>query len=134
MFKRFSSYTSFSRKEKSGLAVLLVLLLLLMAVKASMHLWVQPNTDKAREQRLREAWENYKNTQPIATEPLPDSINLNTADSATLVRLKGIGPVTAHKIIVRRSTLGPFTDINQLRELGSFSDTVFADLKRQLAL
>jgi DNA uptake protein ComE-like DNA-binding protein len=134
MFKRFSSYTSFSRKEKSGLAVLLVLLLLLMAVKASMHLWVQPNTDKDREQRLRQAWENYKNTQPIAAEPLPDSINLNTADSATLVRLKGIGPVTAHKIMERRTNIGPFTNFDQLRELGSFSDTAFAELKKKLTL
>lgn len=134
MFKRFSSYASFSRKEKSGLAVLLVLLLLLMGVKASMHLWVRPGSDKAQEKRLRQAWENYKNTQTAIAEPLPDNINLNTADSATLVRLKGIGPVTAHKIIQHRSNIGPFTDLSQLREIGSFSDTVFAELLMHLSL
>lgn len=134
MFKRISSYTSFTRKERNGLVVLLVLLLLLMGVKATMHLWVQPNMDKAKEEKLRQAWEIYKNTQPIAHEPLPDVINLNTADSATLVRLKGIGPVTAHNIIERRNTQGAFTDINQLHEVGSFPDTVFAELKKQLSL
>ena len=134
MFKRLNSYTFFSRKERNGLAVLLALLLVLMGIKATMHLWVRPNADKTREEKLRQAWEIYKNTQPIEALPLPDVININTADSTTLVRLRGIGPATAHKILLRRYTYGPFTNIDQLRETGSFSDTVFAELKKRLTL
>jgi hypothetical protein len=58
--------------------------------------------------------------------------DLNHADSATLVKLRGIGPKIAHKILVRRSTIGPFTDIDQLRELHRFPDEVFEKLVEEL--
>lgn len=134
MKDRLRSYTSFSSKEKAGLAVLLVLLLLLIGVKASMHLWVQPDMDRAQEERLLHAWEEYKATRPADAPPQQDIVNINTADSATLVQLKGVGPATAHKIVTRRISIGPFTDVEQLRETGSFSDTVFADLRRHVSL
>lgn len=60
------------------------------------------------------------------------TINLNTADSATLIGLRGIGPVLAHKIIARRTTVGPFTGYRQLRQLYPFPDSVFEQLKKQL--
>jgi len=41
-------------------------------------------------------------------------IDLNGVDSATLVRLRGIGPTLAHKIIDRRAALGGFVQHEQL--------------------
>jgi DNA uptake protein ComE-like DNA-binding protein len=66
--------------------------------------------------------------------PLPDKINLNTADSITLVRLPGIGPKLAHRILERRREIGPFKDVTQLREVYRFSDTVFNTLKQKLII
>jgi competence ComEA-like helix-hairpin-helix protein len=45
------------------------------------------------------------------------SININSADSLTLVRLKGIGPVLAARIIKYRESLGGYADVNQLKEI-----------------
>lgn len=44
-------------------------------------------------------------------------INLNSADSLTLVRLKGIGPVLAARILKYRESLGGYADVNQLKEI-----------------
>lgn len=44
-------------------------------------------------------------------------VNLNTADVRTLQTIKGIGPVTAQRIIDYRSSIGQFTSIDQLLEV-----------------
>lgn len=44
-------------------------------------------------------------------------IELNAADSVTLVQVKGIGGYTAAKILRYRKQLGGYTDYSQLREL-----------------
>src|ERR1035437_4665230 len=147
MKKPLKSYTSFTRTERIGLVCLCAFIIILIAVRATMYLWVHPdiNTDK----KLVAAWETFKRSQPVSTNdttektkkdyqdafddnttPLPNIININTADSATLVRLKGIGPVTAGKIVARRKNKGPFTSINQLLEVGSFSSATFEILKK----
>ena len=118
-----------------------------------MPLLVHPSTDTEKEKKLVVAWETFKRTQSKSAAdnivhqkndyqdafddnetPLPKTIDLNTADSATLVRLKGIGPVTAGKIIARRTSDGPFTDIDQLKEVGRFSEATFEILKQHLVI
>lgn len=42
---------------------------------------------------------------------------MNLADSLTLLRIKGIGPYYAHRILTYRERLGGFCDVNQLKEL-----------------
>ncbi len=44
-------------------------------------------------------------------------IDLNAADSLALVRLRGIGPVLASRILKYRESLGGYTDVNQLKEI-----------------
>ena len=65
--------------------------------------------------------------------PLANVIDINGADSATLVRLKGIGPVTAGKIVARRKKI-PFTNINQLKETGILREATFELLKTHLCI
>jgi hypothetical protein len=149
MKKLLQSYISFSRTEKSGFIALCTLLLLLIVFKATMHLWIHPEIDAEQEKRLAAEWmkfkqanmmvadtsedgEEYRKRSDTDDEPLPDKININTADSTTLVRLKGIGPVTAHEILMYRSIHGPFTSIDELLDLASFSDETFAILSRHL--
>jgi DNA uptake protein ComE-like DNA-binding protein len=151
--KQFRSYTSFTRTERIGLAGLCALLIIFIAVRATMYLWVHPDGNSDKDKKLMAAWGTFNRSQPAATDDttektkkdyqdtfddnpthLPDVININTADSATLVRLKGIGPVTAGKIVARRKNKGPYTSISQLSEAGSFSTATFELLKKHLTI
>jgi len=135
----FSSFFHYTRNERIGIVVLSVVLVSLIAVRATMGLWVKPDTDPKKEKQLIEKWASYQQAQqaaPIAnverpayekensnyTTPLPHKLNINTADTATLIRIKGVGKVTAEKIIYRRNKKGAFTNIAQLHEVGSFSE------------
>lgn len=64
--------------------------------------------------------------------PLPATLDLNTTDSATLVRLNGIGPTLAHKIMERRKVLGGYLRHEQLMEIYKFSDSTLTLLKQKL--
>ena len=66
--------------------------------------------------------------------PLPATLDLNTTDSATLVRLNGIGPTLAHKMLDRRKALGGFLNHKQLLEVYKFNDTVFSMLQQRLII
>ncbi len=48
------------------------------------------------------------------------TLDANTADSLTLIRIPGIGPYYAHRILRYRSRLGGYTDIRQLEEIPDF--------------
>ncbi len=77
-----------------------------------------------------ETQNNFYENERLA--PLPAHLNLNKTDSATLVRLKGIGSILAHKIVAQRKALGGFINHNQLLEIYKFPDTTFAYLKDKL--
>ena len=47
----------------------------------------------------------------------PSAINLNDADLETLIKLPGIGPKTAEKIIVLRTQKGGFSNVDELTEV-----------------
>ena len=153
MKKQFKSFTTFTRAERIGLLCLTGLLIVLIAIRVTMSLWVAPPADTDKGKRLVAAWEVFKRSQhkPAAnagsegkkdfedatdenTTPLPDLIDINTADSATLVRLKGIGPITAGRIIACRKENGPFTSITQLRSLGHFTNETFDMLQHHLSI
>lgn len=66
--------------------------------------------------------------------PLPNEIDINNVDSATLIRLKGIGSFLAHKIVERRKALGGFLNHAQLLEVYHFPDTTFEYLRTHLII
>jgi competence ComEA-like helix-hairpin-helix protein len=47
-------------------------------------------------------------------KPPPAPVNLNTATSAQLQQVPGIGPSTADKIVQMRKSYGPFRSVNDL--------------------
>lgn len=60
--------------------------------------------------------------------------DINQADSADLIRLKGIGPVYAARIVKYRNALGGFYAIDQLAEVWGLSDSSLTKLRPHLAL
>lgn len=79
------------------------------------------------------AYQNYGSKPPYA-EYRKDIriIELNAADSATLVEVKGIGPVLASRILQYRNRLGGYRDVNQLREVFGIDSARYADIFRQM--
>jgi competence protein ComEA len=61
-------------------------------------------------------------------------IELNSADSVSLLSLNGIGPAFASRIIKYRNALGGYYKINQLREVFGLDSLVFDKIKSRLTV
>jgi len=61
-------------------------------------------------------------------------IELNAADSAALVEVRGIGPVLASRILQYRNRLGGFREVGQLREVFGIDSIRYEDIFRQLVV
>ena len=59
-------------------------------------------------------------------------ININTANSAELQKLSGVGPVTADKIIAYRNEYGEFKAIEELMNVSGIGEKTFAKLKNTI--
>lgn len=55
-------------------------------------------------------------------------LNLNSATPAELDALPGVGPVTAQRIVDHRTRKGPFTTVDQLRDVEGIGDSKLAKL------
>lgn len=70
----------------------------------------------------------------LTKEIKESSIDIEKADSAEWVVLKGIGPVLANRIIKYRNALGGFTDIDQIAEVYGLPPETYALIKEKLYL
>lgn len=84
--------------------------------------------------QIKEIEQSHKYTACEKPAPLPAHINLNKTDSATLVQLKGIGSLLAHKIMERKFALGGFLNHEQLLEIYKFPDSTYTYLKEKLII
>ena len=64
---------------------------------------------------------------PIVENKL--TLNINVCDSADLIRLKGIGPVYASRIIRYRKALGGYTTVRQLKEIYGLTDSTYQKIE-----
>lgn len=71
----------------------------------------------------------FARLEPFITIP---KLELNSADSAALLNLRGIGPYYAHKILEYRRRLGGFSDPGQLLEIDGFGQERFDGLKAEI--
>lgn len=63
------------------------------------------------------------------------SVNLNTADAATLTReLKGIGATKAKAIVDYREEHGPFSSVDELLEVKGIGSATLEKIRGQLRL
>lgn len=61
-------------------------------------------------------------------------VEINTADSLSIVYLKGIGPGFTKRIIKYRAMLGGFHSVNQLKEIYGMTDSTFILLSSQIKI
>jgi competence protein ComEA len=61
-------------------------------------------------------------------------ININTADSAALQTLTGIGPSTAEKILDYRQSSGPFRSIEQIKEVSGIGEKTYEKFKDKICI
>lgn len=71
----------------------------------------------------------FKKTKP---ERVKVMLDLNSADSAALVSLRGIGPAFTKRILKYRTVLGGFYSVEQLREVYGMTDSLYALIAPQL--
>jgi DNA uptake protein ComE-like DNA-binding protein len=82
------------------------------------------------EPERRPAFENRRPAAAFAPKPAV-YIELNTADSARLTTVRGIGPVIARNIAAYRRRLGGFAAKEQLREVWGVTDENFEAISAQ---
>ncbi|MBP9187229.1 MAG: helix-hairpin-helix domain-containing protein [Bacteroidia bacterium] len=70
---------------------------------------------------------NYQTKQYAAKTPMAP-VELNTADSLTLVKLYGIGPKMASKIVDYRNRVGGFFRVEQLTEIWGIDEFLLEEL------
>jgi competence protein ComEA len=102
----------------------------LYTLKEEEYKRLQPYIAIAQQPSLYSKQEIYRRYN----EPVPATVDLNTTDSAMLVRLNGIGPVVAHKILEKRRALGGFLAHEQLAEVHHFPDSTFKMLREKLVI
>jgi len=73
--------------------------------------------------------ENPPVPSPSVPSPSDGRININTADSAALEALPGIGPVIAQRIIDYRLANGPFTQIEEIMDVSGIGSVTFEKIK-----
>jgi competence protein ComEA len=64
----------------------------------------------------------------------PIIVKLNTCDTAELIKMRGIGPAGAFRIVEYRKSIGGFYSINQLLEVYGMADSTIQNLKAQFII
>lgn len=61
-------------------------------------------------------------------------ININTADSAELQNIPGVGPATAEKIINYRNENGKFKSVEEIKNVSGIGDKTFDKMKNKITV
>jgi competence protein ComEA len=99
--------------------------------------------EKLKDEQKYTVWNVVKDIDKIkaleenVTEDSSDEaglININTADARTLERLDGIGEILAGRIIEYRMSTGPFTSIEEIREVEGIGDKLYNKIKDEITI
>ena len=63
-----------------------------------------------------------------------EKININTADSEELQKLKGIGPSIAERIISYRTSYGDYVTIEEIMEVKGIGEKTFEKIKEYICV
>jgi len=71
---------------------------------------------------------------PPAPKAASPCININTADQAQLIKLKGIGPAMSANIIEYRTRNGPFRKLEDIQKVKGIGPAKFAGIAEMICL
>jgi competence ComEA-like helix-hairpin-helix protein len=144
------NYLSISKKEWNGLVIFVIVIALILAAPYAFQMLRKDTTinpydfdkavatlDKAKKSQAGDYPDNSSekpNTTPIIYKKAAPGIiiEINTADSAKLTELHGIGPAFARRIISYRDRLGGFYNKEQLREVFGIDAEKYNELQVQV--
>lgn len=75
---------------------------------------------------------SQKQVTPVSPKQTQQQIELNSADSLSLITLKGIGAVYTKRILKYRALLGGFVSVSQLKEVYGFSEEMYQAVSPQV--
>jgi DNA uptake protein ComE-like DNA-binding protein len=78
--------------------------------------------------------ENVEESINVSRKPVEIDIELNSADSAKLVQLNGIGSVYAKRILKYRELLGGFYSTSQLLEVYNFPEETYRKIEDNISV
>ena len=73
-------------------------------------------------------------TSVTSKDQIKEKVELNAADSLTLIEINGIGPAFAKRILKYRNILGGYTKIEQLKEVYGFNDEQYEKVKNSFKI
>ena len=80
------------------------------------------------------ATEDYIPYESDTKEVADGKININSADTEQLVKLKGIGEKMSERIIKYRQENGPFMSIEEIMKVSGISEKKFEDIKEYISV
>lgn len=138
---------TFSKRERVGLILLLLILALLISANLLIPRIItrqNPSDFSKFENEIDSLFVNdtasskqFSAKHPLKWTKYPKTetvVELNEADSATLVKLQGIGPKLASRIVKYRNLLGGFYDKVQLKEIYSIEQKHFDVVSKQITV
>jgi len=149
MRQRITNYFSITKKEWNGTVVLVIAILL---VAAAPYVYQKLHKDKPINYKefdkavaLLSAIDKKSNISANSGKGNPsafaytsnklkpgETVELNTADSATLTRIHGIGPSFARRILAYRKKLGGFINKDQLKEVYGLDSEKYDEINNEV--
>lgn len=138
-----TDYFTFNRIEQRGILVLLIILLGVIIANAvipseTFHKPVDFSAFEKEVTLFEEAWIKAEREDSLQNRGVRSTISpsfiveLNSADTFDLQRLRGIGPAFARRIIQYRSRLGGFYEKEQILEVFGMDTSRFMQIKLNL--
>ncbi len=154
MKSHLKNYLSVTKSQWNGLVVFLLLILLILAAPYIYQYYSPPQAANFKdfENDVALLTKAMGNTDAGADKTYPTKFNagstaytsnklaagqtieINTADSAALTRIHGIGPAFAQRIVEYRKRLGGFLNKEQLKEVYGIDDEKYAGIAGQVAV
>lgn len=103
------------------------------SIPSDLYEKLEPYIDIPAEKTRSQPYRSTGYTMALARRP-EVSVEINTADSAMLESLRGIGPVMASRIVRYRNRAGGFHSMEQLRDVYGVDSVLFKSLLNQLTL
>jgi len=124
-FNRFQTSNLLKYRQSGGVFSQPADLLKIYGIDSAFFVQVESAIQIERKPELEMLSKSFETSAPVVVE-------LNSADSLDLVKLRGIGPVFASRILKYRDLLGGFYSPYQLLEVYGFPEETFHTLSQHL--